>query len=107
MDLTPLTESEMLKWLDPVRASRGISPKGTKFFKWICYCGKLCNIAEQSNAHGGTCGCGRDWNLDRVDPSALLVEPPEPRYNFVIIVDRGASWRVWKKKAIGIHGEFL
>ena len=105
MDLTPYSESEMLQYQRPIRVFRAHTAKGTEFFAWYCLCGRLCNIAVQARASGGICNCGREWNLDTVDMSAIMLEAAEPRrYDFAIIVDRNSAfWRVWNKKPVGFR----
>lgn len=110
MLLDPLTESEMVRWSPPVKVKKAKTIKGTPVVYWTCYCGKLCQIAEQAldtGTVGGECNCGRDWNIDRVDMSAIIIEAVEPRYKFMIVVDRGPSWRVHRKRSVGINYENL
>lgn len=103
-DLTPLTESEFLCWYTPVRIHLN-KDTTINFIFWTCYCGVICRIATRAlnlGTKGGTCQCQRDWNVDLVDMTAIPVEPVEPRYKFPLVLDRGASWRVWRKKPVGI-----
>lgn len=109
--LDPLTEGEMIRFSSPVKVHRAKTSTGLVFVYWNCYCGSLCRIAEKAlhtGAVGGMCQCGRDWNLDRVDMSAIVVESADPSlYKFPLIIDRGASWRVHRKASVGIHYENL
>lgn len=105
LDLTPLTESEMLAWYEPIKVYLASTPKGIEYVVWHCYCGLRCSILVsdiKKGTRGGSCRCGRDLNLDLVDGSCIPIEPQETRYTFPIIVDRGGSWRLWRRPSVGL-----
>lgn len=104
MDLDPLTESEMLTFYEPIPIFYGTNRQGD-FVYWTCYCGKRCSVTTRQlrqGTQGGSCFCGRDLNIDRIDMSVIPIQPEHERqYTFPIIIDQGPSWRVWRKKDVG------
>ncbi len=110
MLVDPLTESEMIQWSPPKKVNHGVTTRGTAFIYWQCYCGLSCKIAMEvmrNGARGGSCKCGSDWNVDMIDMSAVLVAPVQDRYTFVLIVDRDSSWKIHRRKSVGVNYENL
>lgn len=73
--MIPQSEAEEVEWTPPLRTvTVTTESKGKTYIglRWQCLCGMLCTIYNH-NAPGGKCGCQRQWNIDRVEGSALLL----------------------------------
>jgi hypothetical protein len=104
LDLVPITESEMLNFPVEVKVHllHTISSRPVPYYCWRCFCGRKCNIAAGAGTTAGTCLCFRDWSIDTIDMTAIVIEPRIPKYDFPIVIDRDRSWKLWRRPNVGL-----